>query len=392
MKGEMNKMRDGAVFEKLSNDWKDIRSLVVFGFGKAGRGNIGAIHRRFKVKAIIDNDPLLQGQFYEGIPIVDLKTYQAMGYQEKIVVFTSGNRYRSIADGLGAYGYAENRDFCDFMTFFNDYFWGHQKENYIGRLGLNITTFCTLNCRHCTMHTPYNRYKKNFTLDSICKDVDLIFEMVDHVGNLLILGGEPFLHPQLSEILVYIGEHYQRSIGTVQLITNGTVRASDEVLRTITRYEMEVRISDYTKNVPYTERLEQFCADVEKYQIPSVSYTHDQWLDMGFPEEEVNMGDTPSELREHMKKCAPNCQNVNEGKLYYCAQGWSADQTRLFQLGDTDYLDLDKLRDDPDRKEKFRRFYFGGQEDWYFSFCKVCRGWDTDRTVPGGVQYEKTMA
>ena len=32
MKGEMNKMRDGAVFEKLSNDWKDIRSLVVFGF------------------------------------------------------------------------------------------------------------------------------------------------------------------------------------------------------------------------------------------------------------------------------------------------------------------------------------------------------------------------
>ena len=59
---------------------------------------------------------------------------------------------------------------------------------------------------------------------------------------------------------------------------------------------------------------------------------------------------------------------------------------------DTDYLDLDKLKNDPDRKEKFRRFYFGGQEDWYFSFCKVCRGWDTDRTVPGGVQYEKTMA
>lgn len=385
----MDKMKDGAGFTKLSSDWKDIRSLVVFGFGKAGRGNIGAIHRRFKVKAIIDNAPLLQGQFYKGIPIVDLKTYQSIGYQEKIVIFTSGNRYRFIADGLGTYGYAEYRDFCDFMTFFNDYFWEHQKENYIGRLGLNITTFCTLNCRHCTMHTPFNRYKKNFGLDSICKDVDLIFEMVDYVGNLLILGGEPFLHPQLPAILTYIGEHYQRLIGTVQLITNGTVRASDEVLRTIKRYDMEVRISDYTKNVPYTERLEQFCADLEKYQIDSVSYTHDQWLDMGFPEEEVNMGDTSSELREHMKKCAPNCQNVNGGKLYYCAQGWSADQACLFQLGDTDYLDLEKLKSAPDRKEKFRRFYFGEQEDWYFSFCKVCRGWDTDRTVPGGVQYEK---
>lgn len=382
-------MKDAEIFVNLSKDWADIQELVIFGFGKAGRGNIGAVCRSFFIKAIIDNNPLLAGQFYNEIPVMDFKTYQSMGYKNKIVVFTSGNRYWSIAEELEECGYVEYRDFCDFMTFFNDYFWHLKKENFIGRLGINITTFCTLNCRHCTMHTPYNNYKKNFSLESICKDIDLIFCMVDYVGNLLILGGEPFLHPELQQILEYIGEHYQKRIGTVQLITNGTIRASDALLQTIKKYEMEIRISDYTRNVPYKKKLQQFCSDIEKYQIHSVRYTHDKWLNMGFPEEDVNIGDTLTELREHMKNCSPNCQNVNGGRLYYCAQGWSADQTQLFHLSDTDSLDLYKIRNDVDRKQKFRRFYFCEQEDWYFSFCKVCRGWDTDQTVPGGIQYKE---
>ncbi len=384
-------MENTGVFGKLSKDWADVHELTIFGFGKAGRGNIGAICRLFSVKAIIDNDPLFHGQFYNGIPVMNFKTYQAAGYQNKVVVFTSGNRYNSIAAELEAFGYAEYRDFCDFMTFFDDYFWNLKKENFIGRIALNITTLCTLNCRHCTMHTPYNKFKKNFSLENICRDVDLLFHMVDYVGNLLILGGEPFVHPALSEILEYIGKKYKDVIGTVQLITNGTVRVSEDLLQIIKKYDMEIRISDYTKHVPYADKLRQFYSDIQRYQINFASYSHDKWLNMGFPEEEVNMGNTLEELQKHMKNCSPNCQNINGGRLYYCAQGWSAYQAKLFPLKDSDFLDLEEIKNDEDRKEKFRRFYFGEQKDWYFSFCKVCRGWDTDMTVPGGVQYEKVL-
>lgn len=101
------------------------------------------------------------------------------------------------------------------------------------------------------------------------------------------------------------------------------------------------------------------------------------------------MGDSAEELHRHMMECNPNCHTVSEGKLYYCSQGWAADQSGLFKLNETDYLDLDSLKGCPDRKEKLRKYYFGDLEKGFFSFCKVCRGWDTDITVPGGIQYNK---
>lgn len=377
----------GKMFDKLSEDWKGLSRIVIFGFGKMGRGNIEALINRFQVIKIIDNNEALQGESYKGIEIVNFPAYVDLGIREKIVVVTSGNRYDSISKELLEKGYQEYIDFCDFVTFCNDYFWNDRNELFLGRLTFNITTFCTLNCKNCTMLTPYNKHKKSFNIEQIKQDVNLTFDMVDYVSNFLILGGEPFLHKDLKELIVYIGDHYAENIGNLQIITNGTLRASEDLLQVIKKYDVEVRISDYTKRVSYDKKMEDFCNDLEAYNIKYVSYGHDEWLDMGFPDENVNMGDSAEELREHMIKCDPNCQNVSEGKLYYCAQGWAAEQSELFKLKETDYLDLENIKNDVDRKERFRKFYFGDLEDGYFSFCKVCRGWDTDITIPGGIQY-----
>lgn len=382
-------MKVGKTFERLSEDWKGLNRIVVFGFGKMGRGNIDALISRFEIAKIIDNNKDLSGQSYKGIEIVDFLTYDGSGIKEKIVVVTSGNRYDSISEELEAKGYKEDIDFCDFVTFCNDYFWNDRNELFLGRLTFNITTFCTLNCKNCTMLTPYNKNKKHFAIDRIKADVELTFDMVDYVSNFLVLGGEPFLHKELNEFLCYIGERYRNNIGNLQIITNGTLVPSEELLRTIKKYNVEVRISDYTKRVHYDEKLETFCKGLEAYQIDYVSYGHDEWLDMGFPDGNVNMGDTEEELHRHMLKCNPNCQNVSEGKLYYCAQGWAAQQSGLFQLRSSDYLDLEYIRNAADKKDRFRRFYFGELEEGYFSFCKVCRGWDTDITIPGGIQYDR---
>lgn len=376
-------------FEKLSEDWKGLKKIVVFGFGKMGRGNIEALLNRFQVVKIIDNNTELNGRTYKGIGIVDLETYRNLSINEKIVVVTSGNRYDSISKELKEKGYNEFYDFCDFVTFCNDYFWNDRNELFLGRLTFNITTFCSLNCKNCTMLTPYNKNKKNFDIVRLKEDVRLTFDMVDYVSNFLILGGEPFLHNDLEEFIAFIGDNYRKYIGNLQIITNGTVPVKASLLQVMKECNVEIRISDYTKRVNYNEKLRSFCNALESNQIDYVSYSHDEWLDMGFPHENVNMGNSAEILREHMLKCNPNCQNVSEGKLYYCAQGWAADQSGLFQLKTTDYLDLEKVGKHTDKKEKFRKFYFGDLEEGYFSFCKVCRGWDTDITVPGGIQYHE---
>lgn len=379
-------MKNKRNFDFLSNEWHGLEKIVVFGFGKMGRGNIEALLNRFQIIKIIDNDIKLSNKSYKNIEIINLNTYVKLELKEKIVVVTSGNRYNSISKELEKRGFTEYVDFCDFSTFCSDYFWNDRKELFLGRLTFNITTFCTLNCKSCTMLTPFNKYKKNFEIDTLKKDVVLTFEIVDYVSNLIVLGGEPFLHKELAELIEFIGEGYRDKIGNVQLITNGMVLASKELLSIIRKYDVEVRISDYTQRVNYKERLKQFCNDLDLYEIRYVCYSHDKWLDMGFPDENVNMGDNEIDLRKHMLNCNPNCQNVSEGKLYYCAQGWAAEQSGLFKLDETDYLNLAKVVENVNKKEEFRRFYFGHLDKGYFSFCKVCRGWDTNITIPGGIQ------
>lgn len=376
------------IFDYLSDDWKGINRIVVFGFGKMGRGNIDALNNSFNIVKIIDNNEALKGQIYKGIEIVSLKTFMDLGIKEKIVVVTSGNRYVSILEELENNGYKEYVDFCGFSTFCNDFFWNDRKQLFLGRLVFNVTTFCTLNCKNCTLLTPYNKRKKYFSLDQLKEDVKLTFDTVDYISNFIIVGGEPFLYKDLEEYIIFVGENYRKYIGNFQIITNGTLIVSEELLYIIKKYNMEIRISDYTKRVGYKEKLSEFCKDLERHHIDYVSYAHDEWKDLGFPEENVNMGNSTEELRRHMLKCNPICQSVSEGKLYYCNQGWAAEQSGLFELKENDYLDLEKIKHCADKKEKFRKYYFGDLEGGYFSFCKVCRGFDEGLSIPGGIQYQ----
>lgn len=380
-------MNTKKLFDILSDDWKDICEIVLYGFGKLGWANIEAIRKNFTVTAIIDNDPKYKGQNYEGIPILNLSKYMQLSLNRKIVVTTSGSRYKDIVQTLLDEGFKENVDFCNYTVLCKDYFWHVKKKVFIGRLTFNLTTFCTLNCKNCTMLTPYNRYKTTFDFDNIINDIDLGFQFVDYVSNFIIAGGEPLLYKNLKSLIEYIGEKYGEFIGKIQIITNGTIEIAQDLLDIIKKYSVEVRISDYTNNVPYAQKLDKLCALLEENDIEYVRFVQDTWLDMGFPNQDVRMGDTPTEIRNHMMNCAPNCQNINNGKLYYCAQGWAADQTKLFQLNEQDSLNLSSLKNDISGKERFKNFYFGDLEDGYFSFCRVCRGWDTDITVPGGAQY-----
>lgn len=376
----------GKKFDRLSDDWSGLKKIAVFGFGRVGRSNIGALGSRFQITKIIDNNKELQGQTYRGIDILSLKEYAALNMNDKIVVVTSGNRFVSISQELEENGYKEYVDFCDFATFFSDYFWNDRHELFLGRLGISVTTFCTLNCKNCIQLIPHDKDKKYFSIDRLKEDVRLIFEFADYVNNINIFGGEPFLHDGLEELIDFIGGSYRTHIGNLSITTNGTLKVSEGLLHTMKEHNVAVRISDYTEQVDYGEKLNDFCRDLERHDIDYVRYGHMEWLDMGFPNEKVNMGDTPEELRKHMLRCNPNCQNISEGKLYYCVQGWSAEKVGLFKLKETDYIDLKAIAACPDKKEQFRKFYFGGPSEGYFSFCKVCRGWDTGITVPGGVQ------
>lgn len=376
--------------EKLTEDWKETKKIVIYGFGKIAQGNIDIFIDWFDVQYIIDNNIKYEGQLYRGIEILSLESYLKLNTGRKMVVLTGKKAYRLICKELESGGLEEFKDFCDMNCFYEDWFWNYKKTSCLGRIIVTLTTRCTLNCAKCNMLTPYNVNKRDFLLDDLKEDLDFLFKSVDYISNLVLVGGEVFLYKDLLSYIDYVGKKYGKYIGNLQIITNGMIIPSTELMKCMKKNNVEVRISDYSNSINYKDKLNKFYKTLEDNDIHYIVFDQSEWLDFGFPEEDLNMGDTKEKLRRHMQECQPMCPIVNDKKLFFCTSSWAAHECKLFELQEGDYLDLEKIAKDDNRRNRLIRFYFGDLENDYMSFCRKCRGFaNNNHVIQAAIQYKQ---
>lgn len=87
-------------------------------------------------------------------------------------------------------------------------------------LGILVTTYCNLNCRDCADLIP-KRKKCHYELNDIISDMNIILDKVDEIGEVLIIGGECFMYPQLNELIAFC--RGKEKIGRIIITTNGTI-------------------------------------------------------------------------------------------------------------------------------------------------------------------------
>ena len=75
------------------------------------------------------------------------------------------------------------------------------------RTELTITHRCTLKCKLCGAYSPYYSPTPHWRGEELQSYVDKYFEVVDSVEKMTISGGEPFLHPDLPELVKYLNKY-----------------------------------------------------------------------------------------------------------------------------------------------------------------------------------------
>lgn len=114
---------------------------------------------------------------------------------------------------------------------------------HLDALWFQVTgTRCNLTCRHCFISCSPHNHSFGFL------DLDTIHAMLEEsvplgVKEYYFTGGEPFLHPKITEIL-----ELALGYGPVTVLTNGTVFQDDGLARlaraeTASRYSLEFRVS-----------------------------------------------------------------------------------------------------------------------------------------------------
>lgn len=371
---------------KLTLDWNEIKSIVLYGAGIVG-GICQTLFERvdLEIPFVIDRDKSKQGSTWRGIPIMSYEDAKSKIGNQKIVVMAGHTAYGDIAGFLNEQGLIEFKDFCNVGHFMSEWLWTAKQMNCVFHVDMTITTKCTLNCRHCNLFIPYHKEHVNFPFEEMKRNVDLFFERIDFVTYFGLIGGETFLNPDLEKCIEYLGENYRNQIGRITVVTNGTVIPAESLLKAIKKYEMYLSISDYTKVVPYEKKMEQLTEKAEEYEIDYYRNPSIVWTDFGFPKKPLKR--TQEQLEDHLRSCRPNWNALHDGKFYYCNVSWCAEQSGHFKLQQEDYIELAKI--DPNDKDACRKIVELSRGT--SSFCRICGGCGADNTnyVPTGVQIER---
>jgi len=278
-------------------DWSRCKKPVVI-YGATVGGKI--IHQclkkyNIKVKCFCDRKEI-EGNF-EGCPVVSPETLKQENSDVAILIALTRS-FESAAMFL-----ADNGDFDVYRCV--DLLKGEGLENFIfeesekelardffvkypiyaknldgGKICLPslevfITERCTLRCRDCSHLIPRYKRPKDYSIDMIIKHIENVLKIVERVEDLIILGGEPFLHDELYKLIEWASN--DKKIGIITIITNGSILPQNELFSVMEGKNIRIRLSNYGK---YSIQIKSVQAECEKRKI-SCYINDEKWTDMG---------------------------------------------------------------------------------------------------------------
>jgi len=244
-----------------------------------------------------------------------------------------------------------------------------------------VTERCNLNCSHCNMFIPHFEMPKHRELDIIIKDIDSYFDIVDYVSVFHLVGGEPFLHSQIQDVIQHILSNYADKIDKFIITTNGSIAPKPSTIELLKNNNVILSVSNYS------DKLQKLKTKVEKvieiYKSNGIKHyvrNEIEWYDFGDLRIKNNL--PTDKLIKHFDSCTAPFRGLNEGKFYYCHLNTGAVLTKLFPLDKNDYVEIDKVS-----KEDLLKFDLGYTDLGYITFCDNCNGCNTGIKIP--VTYEK---
>lgn len=295
-----------------------------------------------------------------------------------------------ITDQLLRMGLKKEIDFYEHTEFMKDIFpilsVYANNQLYIELAQISLTERCSLKCKKCA-HACYavDSENKDMSLETAKKSADFFFRNVDIIREFVLIGGEPFLYPNLADIIEYIGENYRDKIVDFTIATNGTIIPDTSILELCRKYHMIIRISDYSATIESLEKkYRQLQKKLNDYHVLySMGNRETQWMDYGF--ETVCRSGREEELIRVFDKCKTPCREIRGSRYYYCVMARSVSDNLKWNVGKEDYLELADLTKQD--KKVILEFDKGYSEKGYLDMCNQCRGSEaSDYPIPAAEQ------
>lgn len=209
---------------------------------------------------------------------------------------------------------------------------------FLPSVTLVINQVCSLKCKYCTSYMNEYEPKEriNFTLAQICSDIDNFFGAVDGVGTITVMGGEPFLHPDLSAIIEHLCKW--KNFGLISIATSGTCPIKEEQLKGLHDERVNVSFSNYTPTINEKQR-ELFYKNIDLVKNAEVQCTVGLYTPEWIIPQTLENKHTDDETLKRVKSSCTHWHQIKNGKVHPCDFAQSLYSLHIADY-DTDYVDL----------------------------------------------------
>lgn len=365
-----------AVYEQI----KTKKNIYIFGAGRDGRAVFDILTNwlagDFHIIGFVDNDQNKQGTTYCGLPVVSCQEIDIGIPALAVVIGIVGAKvFQDIKNDLKKIGLRENQDFFHYSEFLSVYFAYAKQKLFIHNISFLPSTVCNLRCECCLNFTPYMNGFVVRALDDLKADIDLFFQVVDYVELFHVSGGEPFMYPELPQLLRYIYDHYHQRIHSLETVTNGTVMPSAELMKVYRDLPITITVDDYRESLPdkrarFDEVIQALQSIHGKGKFKIQHY--DSWIDLA-PTRTDHSAWPEKRLEEYFDACHCLLQEFRAGKLYLCNYDAYAETAGLIEkLPEQDMYDFHQY--DSTQRKELMEFRLGYSERGYAELCKHCAG------------------
>lgn len=217
-----------------------------------------------------------------------------------------------------------------------------------------ISAQCTLNCRDCAnfMQTyAAHRKAKPMDIDAVKSWLSAFIESVDHIMTLRVMGGEPLMQKQFTELFKWILE--QPKLQHIQIVSNATLMPKDDLIELMSNNtRCSFFFSNYgPDNAPHYKEIMDRC--LERSVLVQTVPADISWYDMG---DTSSRGLNDEQKAAMYKNCPNNCRHIWNGELHHCPRSAHGRYLGLIEMPETDYVPLISLNTD-DRRQRIRDFY-----------------------------------
>lgn len=369
------------------------KKIYVFGAGLLG-GELVPVLEKYKCFAgYIDNDLHKQASGVDGRTVISLDQYITNGSDGFIVIAANEKNVPAIESQLGGKGLTKERDYWGYTEFIGNVFpvLSLYEFNllYVDTAQICLTERCSLKCKDCA-HGCFAVDPQSQDIDIMTakESADIFFSKVDYVKEFVLIGGEPFLYADLAESIEYIGEKYRNRMSFFTITTNGTIIPKQNILELCRKYNVLIRISNYSKSVKRLEKkYEQLIDQLKESEVSYVLGDKEwKWMDYGF--KTVDRKWKEDELIQVFDKCKTLCREIRGSRYYYCVMARSVSENLKFDIGKEDYLDFKDLSEAD--KKIILEFQLGYSDKGYLDMCNHCNGADAvNYPIPAAEQMKE---